>query len=714
MPGERKVQGPEDTIAAFQARIDGLRQDGVYSQETGEKIPWAEATEESKVASIVWETLRASMSDPALPGEQALVAIERCVDYDKLPPLQREMLQDVREQLDAGQLAAEHQGSRMDRTWISLNWITGIETFERWLERYKAEGLYDLPSNIPWAEVPETEKVSSLVGLASHDGPPGEHALAAIEREVDYDRLPPWRRQALEGIRARLDAGELEGHHTRDLWDRANYALRLAELEARVEDYKHFGGQDNWGVHRHWQDFSEVEKLDRIVWESGDLHLHSEPRLYEIIDRDVDLTRVPDGRRRGIESNRETVSIGPEEYQRRKEAKYAPPNEAAAAFKSHIEETLWTTCFTDGATYWADWSDLSAGTKLHEISKAMDWDRVPESYFRLMVERELKIEDLPQHMRAAVENPKANRGVFAEGFEDGIDASEHGHGANHAGSAEIADRLPWNSQQRAAMHRQLFDTVTRVQYAEFIMERALDPNIAMRPSDRVREVYFQEAEKTWDSFRQELEFRSDAEVKENLDAFRAKETQLGGAAAKTLMDHLQAGGLFLNAGAPNPDHADKPSALRDTTRNLVEAIWLDVWPRNGAIVDFGLVSQEHYEALYYPVREGEITPEALDAALGKGEKITALARSARSNPHRDITFSTDWDFLIPEPESYGNARHSEGSPGSGETVENLNRPQSPSEIARDHSSAKTEHAVGHDQDRDKLAAVQEHKNGRER
>ena len=32
---------------------------------------------------------------------------------------------------------------------------------------------------------------------------------------------------------------------------------------------------------------------------------------------------------------------------------------------------------------------------------------------------------------------------------------------------------------------------------------------------------------------------------------------------------------------------------------------LDVWPRNAAIVDFGIRSQEHYESLYYPLRHGD-------------------------------------------------------------------------------------------------------------
>jgi hypothetical protein len=46
--------------------------------------------------------------------------------------------------------------------------------------------------------------------------------------------------------------------------------------------------------------------------------------------------------------------------------------------------------------------------------------------------------------------------------------------------------------------------------------------------------------------------------------------------------------------------------IRDTTRNLVEAPMLDMWPRSGAIVDFGLKTKERYEVLYYPLRQGDI------------------------------------------------------------------------------------------------------------
>jgi hypothetical protein len=188
-----------------------------------------------------------------------------------------------------------------------------------------------------------------------------------------------------------------------------------------------------------------------------------------------------------------------------------PPNAAAAAFKQRVEEGLWTTCFTDNESIWADWSDLTAEGKLQCLAEAMDWELVPEAYFLAMVGRELDVTALRPELQAALRKPLENRHVFSQEFES---------------------------------------------------------------------------------------------------------------------------------------TSDDPPPVRDTTRNLVQAVFLDAWPRAGAIVDFGLDSQAHYEALYYGVREGEITPEALDAALGNGEKLTALARSSPSNPHHEITFSTSWDIVL--------------------------------------------------------------------
>ena len=74
------------------------------------------------------------------------------------------------------------------------------------------------------------------------------------------------------------------------------------------------------------------------------------------------------------------------------------------------------------------------------------------------------------------------------------------------------------------------------------------------------------------------------------------------------------------------------AAARDTTRDLVQSVVRDEWPRNGAIVDFGIDSQKHYEALYHPIREREIEPKQLDEALGDGDKLSELARRSAGRP----------------------------------------------------------------------------------
>jgi hypothetical protein len=92
-----------------------------------------------------------------------------------------------------------------------------------------------------------------------------------------------------------------------------------------------------------------------------------------------------------------------------------------------------------------------------------------------------------------------------------------------------------------------------------------------------------------------------------------------------------------------------PRLIRDTTRNLIHSVLLDVWPRHAAIVDFGINTQEHYEALYYPLKHGDFTPEQLDAAMGNGRMLTELVNAAPHNPHKGIVFITSWDELMKEP-----------------------------------------------------------------
>ena len=94
------------------------------------------------------------------------------------------------------------------------------------------------------------------------------------------------------------------------------------------------------------------------------------------------------------------------------------------------------------------------------------------------------------------------------------------------------------------------------------------------------------------------------------------------------------------------DFTQQLEQVRPVTRNLIESVMLDSWPDHAAIVDFGIDSQKHYEALYYPIREHEISPKRLDEALGHGQKLTQLVREAASNPHSDVSFCTSWDTIF--------------------------------------------------------------------
>src|SRR5260221_8683197 len=117
----------------------------------------------------------------------------------------------------------------------------------------------------------------------------------------------------------------------------------------------------------------------------------------------------------------------------------------------------------------------------------------------------------------------------------------------------------------------------------------------------------------------------------------------------------------------NSKFAEQLASVRPTTRHLVSSILLDAWPNDAAAVDFGIDTQKHYEALYFPVREGEITPVTLDAALGDGQKLTALVRAAASNPHKDVEFHTSSDLDL------GQDMLKAGAPAWAELVKDIER-----------------------------------------
>ncbi len=101
---------------------------------------------------------------------------------------------------------------------------------------------------------------------------------------------------------------------------------------------------------------------------------------------------------------------------------------------------------------------------------------------------------------------------------------------------------------------------------------------------------------------------------------------------------------------PTGNSKEANRELRPVTVSLLESVMLDLYPTHPAVLtDFGIRGQQHYEALYYPLRAGEISPQQLEGALGSGPKLTELANAAPSNPHKGIEFRTAWDDLLPHP-----------------------------------------------------------------
>lgn len=98
-------------------------------------------------------------------------------------------------------------------------------------------------------------------------------------------------------------------------------------------------------------------------------------------------------------------------------------------------------------------------------------------------------------------------------------------------------------------------------------------------------------------------------------------------------------GIVFGAPASPSMGARRRRAVRPVVRSLVEAVAFDLFPDSPAVLaDFWITDQAHYEALYYPIRAGEISEEDLDRALGDPEALTALVNRAPSNPHKGIVF----------------------------------------------------------------------------
>jgi hypothetical protein len=362
-----------DRLAEFGELIEELHRDGLIDLDRSDRIttPWAEIPEKDKLWAVVWQSWTS-----AVPGAAVLAAIEREVDYDRLPVAQREMLLELRAKLDAGHLDGP-QPDHNDLAGTALARIVGVGQFDRRLGAWKESDEWS------WGELAEDSKVRWMVDLAQEVSPPGAYALAAIERDVDYDKLPSWRREALEGLRARLEAGELDGENPNPPYqgDRAEYALRLAMLDAGVEDHKRFGILDNNGESGAWQELNEEQKFDRIMWDIRKLGLESEPTAYRVIGREVDLTRVAGAHiadtQAQYQSPPDSIALAREVM---RDIKEALTRNADGKFPAKYADVDWDGMnLPDPETAW---QDMDVGERYDLLRHALDetiWSLVPSA-----------------------------------------------------------------------------------------------------------------------------------------------------------------------------------------------------------------------------------------------------------------------------------------------------------------------------------------------
>ena len=114
----------DDLIADFHSRIERLKRDGVPDfPPLGGRLPWTEAAEERKLENIVWESMAVSLDNGGpinVPGMIRVEAVERNVDYARLPEEQRNALESLRAEVSRAKDPDHHAAALLEK-------IAGLE-----------------------------------------------------------------------------------------------------------------------------------------------------------------------------------------------------------------------------------------------------------------------------------------------------------------------------------------------------------------------------------------------------------------------------------------------------------------------------------------------------------------------------------------------------------------------------------------------------------
>jgi hypothetical protein len=83
--------------------------------------------------------------------------------------------------------------------------------------------------------------------------------------------------------------------------------------------------------------------------------------------------------------------------------------------------------------------------------------------------------------------------------------------------------------------------------------------------------------------------------------------------------------------------------MKRTADSLFKAIMMDVFPSLAVCVDYGITSQQVYEAYCCLIKKGNVSADDLHKIVGDGKKLTEVLKNCEDNPHKEIIIKTIYD-----------------------------------------------------------------------
>ncbi len=81
--------------------------------------------------------------------------------------------------------------------------------------------------------------------------------------------------------------------------------------------------------------------------------------------------------------------------------------------------------------------------------------------------------------------------------------------------------------------------------------------------------------------------------------------------------------------------------ISPVTQQVYTSMQNGQYPKASELMEFRILSQKQFAAVYHPVKAGEISLAQLEGARNDRVALTELARASPSNPYPDVDFRPD-------------------------------------------------------------------------